>query len=301
MYFPLLESLLQKDLELSKTRVQEFCFAESDFLPLFKCLLTYAAQHEASDTAREDAVVVVNNVIKVIKTHTLTSDETNRLLELTLEFLVAMPTESVDTTSLKPDRHAAHVVSISDLEDAFEQDDPDVLFRTVRDLLSLMDNKQYFIELVAHIGLSKSFSSILVTKAIIEAVDIIEWTNHFAPFLLYHFIRKLFLDRTSVPLGAGRASFVQASQHVCTLDAVSLFDALDTIHKFTKISSSKIHPRIAFRLNSDIVSNPSGRAIADTLKDNLTWIELVALRASLSSFDEYPSLQTEISKIPFKI
>lgn len=194
MFFPLLESLLEKDVEKSCQQTENFLRTESDWSPLFKTLYTFAAQHDTADKINPDAVVVCDAFVQVIRNKN--NAQAPEYLFKLIRFFAQLPIESVDTSILKADKADQKVISILDIEESFDQKNPDVMFMAIRNILNLMDNKQYFIEILTSIALSRSPQSLILTRSTANAIETLQWANHFTPFLIFHLIKKLFNDRS---------------------------------------------------------------------------------------------------------
>ncbi|NUM81686.1 hypothetical protein HUU42_12855 [bacterium] len=193
MFFPLLESLLEKNAAKSRQLTEDFIRTESDWSPLYKTLYTFAAQHDTGDKINPDAVVVCDAFVHLMRTQD--QSKAQDFLFALIDFYVQLPIESVDTSILKPDKADQKVISILDVEEAFDQDHPEIMFASIRSILNLMDNKQYFMEILTSIALSKSPQSVILTHSTANAIEILQWNNHFTPFLVLHLIKKLFDDR----------------------------------------------------------------------------------------------------------
>lgn len=193
MFFPLLESLLEKNAAKSRQLTEDFIRTESDWSPLYKTLYTFAAQHDTGDKINPDAVVVCDAFVHLMRTQD--QSKTLEYLVTLIDFYVQLPIETVDTSILKPDKTDQKVISILDVEEAFDQDHPEIMFASIRSILNLMDNKQYFMEILTSIALSKSPQSVILTHSTANAIEILQWNNHFTPFLVLHLIKKLFDDR----------------------------------------------------------------------------------------------------------
>ncbi len=179
MFFPLLEALLQKNRELCKRHIHEFFHSGEDRSALYKSLFTYASQQALSDDSGIDALVVSDALVNVLEKDTSFSPiQQEQLLCHGIDFLCNIPVESIDTTALKPSKEEAKVVSISDLEDSFEQEDVQKVIESVRDLLTLMDNKHYFMEIIYRIALHKSPQSVIIASATSRAIEIMGWQNN---------------------------------------------------------------------------------------------------------------------------
>jgi hypothetical protein len=250
MFFPLLESLLQRNSERSKAHVHEFLQSSENPDLLLKSLFTYAAQHDTADTRDPDAVVVCAALSELVLHGAMERKQQESLIGSVIEFLCSIATEPVDTAVLKPVQGAAKVVSIYDVEEAFEQNDRDIVFATVRDILTLMDNRQYFMEIMMNIALPKSPSSIILAQATSEAIGIMDWKNNFAPFLIYHLIKRIFLDRHHAVLAGSSedAIFREVLGRNLSGEGIQFVSACYQIASGSKIIPSKLKPKAAMRV-----------------------------------------------------
>ena len=193
MFFPLLEALLQRNSPLSKERVKDFYVSGDDPKLLFKAFFTYAAQGDTSNPLRPDPVVLCDALWKTLP-H-VNDELRSGLTERFIDWIVAMPLQSIDTAVLKPDPGRSSVVSVHEMTDAFEQYDAQVMLEAVRNVLQVMDNKQYFMEIMFSIALSRSADSIILAQATSKAIEVMDWRNNFTPFLIHHLVNSAFLDR----------------------------------------------------------------------------------------------------------
>ncbi|HMW36478.1 MAG TPA: hypothetical protein PKA72_08970, partial [bacterium] len=67
MFFPLLESLLHRDIATSKTRIREFLTTDESPRLLYKAFLTIAAQNAPSDNLHDDAVIKTSAYVAVME------------------------------------------------------------------------------------------------------------------------------------------------------------------------------------------------------------------------------------------
>lgn len=254
MLFPLLESLLQKDPGSSISHIHKFLQTEVDLTPIFKSILTFSSQHAVHDDSNMDAVVVSAGLINVIQNRKeLTSAHKEILFGHGIDFLCGIPIEAVDSSLLKPARDETRVVSISDVEESFESDDVRNVIHAVRDLLGLMDNKHYFMEIMCRIALEKSVRSICLASATSRAIEIMGWQNNFTPFLIYHLVVKMFHDRdryehTSADKNED-STFEKSLASIQSVNDAQFISALLRMYNESKILVNKISPLILMRMS----------------------------------------------------
>lgn len=193
MFFPLLESLLHRDIETSKTRIHEFLKTDESPRLLYKAFLTIAAQNVVSDNWHDDALVRTGTYVagleKMKKEHLAGASDA------LVEYLCSMPTESIDTSILKPEFASHDVVSVHDLEEALDAGDEKIVFEKIRDLLATMDNKRYFMEIMILLSLKRSLNTALSAVYTSMAIQIMDWKNNFTPFLIHRLVRVVFHDK----------------------------------------------------------------------------------------------------------
>lgn len=254
MYFPLLEALLQKNPELCKQYIHEFLRSEEDYSPLFKSMFTYAAQHSLSENSGLDAVVLSDCLVNVIRRNQkfLSADQEEVLFAHGIDYLCSISVDTIDTTALKPAHEEAKVVSIHDLEEAFEQDDLNLVVKSVRDILTLMDNKHYFMEIIHQIALYRSPTSIILASATSRAIEIMGWQNNFTPFLIYHVIGRLFHDKNRFEFSEKKSDvnnlFDSYLPRIHSVADLQFLSAAFYIHHDCKILADKIKAKIPMRL-----------------------------------------------------
>ena len=261
MFFPLLEALIQKNPNLCKYHIHEFLQSDEDISAIYKALFTYSSQHAVSESPDIDALVVSDCLSNVLRTNSknLSLSQRTMLLEEVIEYLCSIPVATVDTTVLKPSMDKATVVSISDLEESFDQDHFDRVIESVRDLLTLMDNKHYFMEIIYRIVLHKSPQSIVLASATSRAIEIMGWRNNFTPFLIYHLVTKMFDDKIKVNFSEedsiDNRVFEQSMSRLKGITDCQFLSASYRIYEDCKILASKIKPMVAARLRNYFNSN----------------------------------------------
>ncbi len=293
MFFPLLESLLQKNSELSKARVREFFESDENPALLFKSLFTYAAQQDPSDRRNPNALVVCEALAQLMLNEKTEIPE--GCIGKVIDFLCILPIESADTSVLKPLKGETKVVSVYDLEDAFKQNNPDVMYAAVRDILSLMDNKQYFMELIARIALDRSPQSIILTQSTANAIEIMDWKNNFTPFLIYHLITRIFLDKIR-EIAAGvydESIFRAAVSQIGSAEDAQFFSACFQMASTSRIIPNKIRPKAGARVQNYVYTK-----IAPESSGPDEWISRLSGRAAafhLSSFTVSTEMKLKFS------
>lgn len=193
MFFPLLESLLHRDIATSKTRIREFLTTDESPRLLYKAFLTIAAQNAPSDNLYEDAVIKTSAYVTIME-----GIDKNKIAHITdalVEYLCTMPIEPVDTSVLKPEFASHDVVSVHDLEEALDTGDEKLVFEKIRDLLATMDNKQYFMEIMILFGLKRSLNTALAAVHTSMAIQVMDWKNNFTPFLIHRLVRVVCNDK----------------------------------------------------------------------------------------------------------
>ena len=304
MFFPLLESLLKKDPASSKSLVHDFFRTQEDLSPLFKSVLTFSAQHATGDVSNMDAVVALTAVINIIKCRTNEVNQSQKeiLMGHGIDFLCRIPVESIDSSVLKPAREDARVVSISEVGDTFESDDINGVLAAVRDLLSLMDNKKYFMEIMYGIALKKSVQSISLAAATSRAIEIMGWQNNFTPFLIHHLVVKMFNDRdrfeTTSEAIVDEDIFGQMIHRICTVEHAQLMSALFWMHSDSKILSNKLRPKIRHRVKTSFNSNNNENNVRTSPLSEIEKIVFQSCIEDLSVFDDFELLKL---KIPFVV
>lgn len=304
MFFPLLESLLKKDAESSKGLVRGFFHTEEDLAPLFKSVLTFSSQHATDDTANMDAVVVSTNIINVLQNRDvdLTPSQKETVIGYGIDYLCRIPVEAVDTSALKPAREKAKVVSISDVEESFDTKDINAVIIAVRDLLSLMDNKNYFMEIMYRIALRRTMQSVILAVATGRAIETLGWQNNFTPFLIYHLVSKMLYDLNRYeytgPYNNEGGLFEKSLSYIESVADAQFISALFRMNSESKILGNKIKPLILMRLNGffrdkEITNNFSARSFSP--------IERIAFHSCLEDLKSIPGSEQLRQKIPFVV
>lgn len=304
MFFPLLEALLQKNPELCKMRLNDFIRSGEDPSSLYKSLLAFAAQHAISDNSKTDAVVMTDGLVHVIQHNLQTNSliELNSLIEQGIDYLCAIPIETIDSTVLKPDREHAKVVSVSDLEESFEQTDADHTINTVRDLLGLMDNKRYFMEIIYQTALLRSPQSVLIASSTSRAIEVMGWKNNFTPFLIYHMIMKLFDDRYRF-VNTGESMersnlFEWCIPKINKVLDLNFLDALYRIYHDSKILTQKIRLKIVMRLSEYFNSKDDANSF---IADKIPMMDTIICRSSIYDLASLDKMNVLRSKFPFAV
>lgn len=304
MLFPLLEALLQKNKELCKLRIQEHLLSTGDCLPIYKSLFTYASQHALSDHSSMNAMIFSDCLVNLIQAN---SDKNagslqEKLIEYGIDYLCAIPTEPIDTTPLKPSRDEAKVVSIADLEESFDQDDVNMVIASVRDLLTLMDNKRYFMEIMFRIALKKTPQCLVLASATSRAIEIMGWQNNFTPFLIYHLLVRLYNEKTTFSFSERNTEnaniFEQSLDNVRSNDDLLFLAASYRTYHDSKILATQILPMIRTRLIDYFESRKGSDRLSENSQSTMDRIVRHSCFLDLSTVQGMEALQ---SKNPFAV
>jgi hypothetical protein len=205
MFFDLLEALIRHDTAKAKELVGRLLHEQRDARTVLGTFYTTAARHDPSHRPGPDAVCVVSAVDTLLQdgSENWTAESEFFVLHC-VEFLSEIRTVEIDSSVLKPDLEDFTAVSVHELDEAFQEPEVGRTFETVRRLLSAMDNKQYFMELMIILALKRTPASIVLARSTQVAIQTMGWHNHFVPFLLCHLVSVLhreaettFADRIS--------------------------------------------------------------------------------------------------------
>jgi hypothetical protein len=297
MFFPLLESLLQKDSEQSQARVREFLGTGENPNLHFKSLFTFAAQQDTSLTQYPSAIVVCDALAKLV----LDKEEEKEVILAwilnVIEFLCLIPTESVDTSVLKPIKGETKVISIYDLAEAFDQDNIQIMFETVRHILSLMDNKQYFMELMTELALGRSYRTMILTQATANTIEIMDWKNNFTPFLIYHLIKNIFFDRhREVSSDPYDENLLHAyAGHISSCEDVQFLSTCFQIVSTAKVIPNKLKPKVAARVRKYFVRDEKSET---SFSERNGWVNNLMASAGLVHLSALADCHMLKSKFP---
>ncbi len=302
MHFPLLEALLKKDNELCRSIIRQNTQTDADRLPLYKSMLTCASQHVRTSDPEKDGVVVTEHVIRYLQAHSAGMEQ-NRLNELllhTIDYLCALPTEYADTSALKISKNDLPVISVAEVEEAFDGGNKDDVFRLVAGLMSLMDNKNYFMEIMHRIALTRSVRSIILTVATSRAIECMGWQNNFTPFLIQHMVFELYGDRIR------EHAAVVAGQHEMLfekyLGLVSSYEDMIFLASVFRLYHEQ--GILSVRLRSQIISRLHLYFNSSRTTDDFTRMVPVDRISFQAAFDDMASVRGSDklrSKIPFVV
>ncbi|MBL7995012.1 hypothetical protein JNM05_06525 [bacterium] len=295
---------MQKNREICKLRINEHKLSGGDPVSIYKSLLTYASQHALSDHANMNAVIFSDCLVNLLQA----SRDKNagnwdeKLIEYGIDYFCTIPIEPIDTTPLKPSRKEAKVASIADLEESFDQNDINVVMESVRDLLTLMDNKRYFMEITFRIALKKNPHCLILASAISRAIEIMGWQNNFTPFLIYHLIVRLHNEKTTFSFSKRDTEttnvFEQCLGKVRSIgDLLFLAASFRTYHE-SKILAAQLLPMIRMRLNEYFGSKRDADHVIENKQSTMDSIVRDSCFLDLSSVKGIEALR---SKNPFAV
>lgn len=289
MHFDLLEQLLARRSSAERLALN-YLGHERD--PLYKTFLAFAAQHDPRDTHRINALVITVAVISELSRPD--GLDPRKLTEVFVRFLLDIPVVSRDSAILKSDRSSTVVVSVADMEEAFESTSVDNLYRVTRDLLGIMDNRQYFFEILTAVALQRSDTSMTYMQSAWSAVDILGWNNHFTPFIILQALDVLFLDKTRIPITGYKPcdtnTFLAIEDRVASIHTLYLFSALFALFQRTRLLQKRILPIIAHRLNE--LSDANDWSVT-------SWSDWVRVRSITGELADFPELTARTTKINF--
>lgn len=290
MYFDLLEQLVTRQSSAEKLALT---YLDRDRESLFKTFFAFAAHHDPHDAQNANALVITSAVVSEL-TRSVDRLDPHRLTEHFVRYLLQIPIVSRDSAILKPDRSSLNVVSVLDIEEAFEAESSELLYRVTRDMLGIMDNRQYFFEILTSVALQRSASSIAFIHSAWHAVEVLGWNNHFTPFVILQTLDVLFLDPERVTPSdetpCHRTTFFAFQDRINSIAALQQFSALFGLFQKTHVLKKRIQPMIAGRLN-DITDQDNWSVTS--------WQDIVRVRAAAVQLADFPDLLARVSKIHF--
>ncbi|KAB2881352.1 hypothetical protein F9K33_01005 [bacterium] len=273
-------------------------------MSIYKSLFTYASQHAPSDHSNINAVIFSDCLVNLIQAHgdRGAGSWQQELIGYGIDYFCTIPIEPMDTTPLKPSRNEAKVASIADLEESFDQDDVNMVIASVRDLLTLMDNKRYFMEIMFRIALKKPPRCLVLASAISRAIGIMGWQNNFTPFLLYHLIVRLHNEKTTFSFSERNTEntniFEQSLGNVKSNDDLLFLAASYRTYHDSKILATQILPMIRTRLIDYFERKRSSDQLIENSQSAMDRIVRPSCLLDLSSVQGIEALQ---SKNPFAV
>jgi hypothetical protein len=290
MYFDLLEQLVAH--QPAAENLALTCL-DRDRESLYKTFFAFAAHHDPRDVQNANALVITSAVVSELSGSADRLDP-RRLTEHFVRYLLHIPIVSRDSATLKPDRSSLNVVSVLDVEEAFEAESLEHLYRVTRDMLGIMDNRQYFFEILTSVALQRSASSITFMHSAWHAVEILGWTNHFTPFVILQTLDVLFLDPDRVSPGeetpCNRSTFLAFQDRINSITGLQQFSALFGLFQKTHLLKKRILPMIARRL-FDLTDDDNWSVTS--------WQDVVCVRAAAARLTDFPDLVSRAAKIHF--
>ncbi len=291
MHFDLLEALLKRDSTAKDLALR--VSHDDDSKPLFKTLIAFSTHHDTRDD-EPHALVATCAAADMMSQGTVQPAEGDLVLKNLMDYLLRINIVSRDSGVLKPDPSTSNVVSVMELTEAFEEASIDHVHRAIGKLLSIMDNRQYFFELLTGIALARSDASVIVMEAAWRAVDILGWDNHFTPFVFLSVVDTLWNDKTRFPpppaTSCGAEEFEAAQSRVNSFKTLSLFAALYKMHQRIRLLDKRLHPHIAARL--------------ETLPPDTNWslsslLNAAIARAAAAGTSGFSAIAARLPKISF--
>ncbi|MCB0831918.1 MAG: hypothetical protein KDC45_00500 [Bacteroidetes bacterium] len=241
MNFPLLEALLSQNVELVEKELASDHTSVEKRESSIRALIVFAAHYLATPDMMDPFVLST-----AFARSANSPEEFGPRAMALFNYAISQNRIPLDSALLKPLDGKNQVVSVRDLDHALSKGSFEEVVHVVRDLLSIMDNKSYFSELLFRVALERNVQSINAVHAFSTGVDLIGWKNHFTPFLILHVIQVLCRannDLTTISSPESKTDW--PNSHISCLADLELYASCCTIRRSAKLLSKDLEQRLA--------------------------------------------------------
>lgn len=192
LFFGILESLTSRDRESAGALVLK-ALADQDLEAILRAFLVRAAHQDPGADSGINAVVLVESLWNYTDAPAGPAGELEFLIANTLDFLVELPSITLDSKILEPGEPS--VVAVQELEKALFEGDRSLAYEKLSQLLNVMDNRSYLSEILLGVALRKSARTVVTLQSAVDGLRRMGWNNHFNPFLILHAVNCLLDDK----------------------------------------------------------------------------------------------------------
>lgn len=288
LFFQMLEMLARPDTMAARHIMRE-AWVNGEGVSVVRAMILRGAQHDTEHDVhhRMDAMILATEWARCYASASgLDDSEATFFLHHLIEYLSEIRVRDLDSNLLKSSTRS-RAVAVHDLDEALTAGRCDDAMRRVGELMAVMDNPRYFLEVLAGAALRQSIASVLVVQSLMEAVKQMGWDNHFTPFPIMHTVLALCRDGRTAAAEPGEPRFDMfdsAGRHVTNLAGLFRLAALLRLRENTPILSSRLERLYAGQLASE---SPSELSEAAGFPGRDRWINMLIFKSSMQTLSQF--------------